>query len=197
MKKKSARLKHIKTEVEKIQNFGDEKDTMSIDVAVKNADSFLSEYNIGGKEIISHETAKFIDNVTEPVKAKQKLHLKISCENYSDKKEDVYKQAIDNYYINKFAGLDSEFKHALLLSFIMLIAGVVSFIFLHFFAKWEMPYIVNMLLEIIGWVFVWEFVELVFFRAQKILRARNKTFKILTAKITFGKLNTKSKTNTK
>jgi hypothetical protein len=60
-----------------------------------------------------------------------------------------------------------------------------------------MPYIVNILVEIIGWVFVWEFVELVFFRAQKILRARNKTFKILTAKITFGKLNMKSKPNTK
>lgn len=191
MKKESTRLKRIKSEVEKIQNFGDEKDTMSINIAVNNAESFLSEYNIGGKEIISHETAKFIDNVTEPVKPRHKLHINIFCENYSNKKEDTYKRAIDNYFINKFAGLDSDFKHTILLSLIMLFAGILSFVFLHFCVKFEFPYILNILVEIIGWVLVWEFVELIFFRAQKILRERNKTFKILTAKITFHKLNKK------
>ena len=98
--------KSIREKVKKLERANDEKDTVIVHLNIADSDMILSDYNAEGKEIISSDMATFIDNVTKPIKPRQKIHLKINCKNHSEQNENKFRNAIRNYYINEFAEID-------------------------------------------------------------------------------------------
>ena len=55
----------------------DEDGRVVVRINITDAEELLSVYNDHGKQIISHSTAQFINNVTKPIPNKQDIHLKI------------------------------------------------------------------------------------------------------------------------
>ena len=184
--------KRIKVVRNRIKNDEFETDDLGrpvVRINITDADSLLSVYNDDGMQIISEDTAEFINNITKPIPPKQDIHLKISCENYTKDKEEIYKSAITNYYINEFAHRDVKIKHNLINSIWLLIIGVVLFTLLYVMGKWwNVPDVIYLLVEVACWVFVWEAVDNLWIRRHEIKLIQYKELQIIFAEITFTKL---------
>ena len=97
MKKKSKapltkRMREIKERIDKEEYELDEDGRVVVRINITDAEELLSVYNDHGRQIISHDTAQFINNVTKPIPNKQDIHLKISCDSYTKDKEESYNQ---------------------------------------------------------------------------------------------------------
>ena len=125
MKRKSKkpltkRMREIREKINKEEYELDEDGRVVVRINITDADELLSVYNDHGRQIISHDTAQFINNVTKPIPNRQDIHLKISCDSYTKDKEDEYKNAITNYYVNEFAHWDINLRTTLVIALILL-----------------------------------------------------------------------------
>lgn len=166
----------------------DENGNPLVKINITDADSLLSVYNDDGLEIISNDTAKFIENMTKPIPRKQEIHLQISCEQYTADKEQKYKSAITNYYINEFAHRDMKLRHNTIISCVLLLSAIVSFMLYYFLGSIVTPRIILDLLEIFAWVLAWEAVDQFFLQRYLIKFDQLKALQIIYAKISFRKL---------
>ena len=92
-------IKNVRSRIAKDTFDYDEDGRVIIEVKVTDPDYLLSPYK-EEQEIISGETATFIDNLVKAAPKDKNLHLKLSCKNYTPDKRDVYKRAVENYYVN-------------------------------------------------------------------------------------------------
>jgi hypothetical protein len=182
------RFKDVRAKIKKDVFDIDEKGKPLVKINITDADSLLSVYNDDGLEIISGETAKFIENMTKPIPAKQEIHLQISCEKYTPDKEKKYKSAITNYYINEFAHRDMKLKRNTILSSVLLLSSIVAFMLFYFLSAITTPRIILDLLEIFAWVLAWEAVDQFFLQRYLIKFDQLKALQIIYAKISFRKL---------
>ena len=185
MKRKG--IKEIREKIQKMERANDDKDTVIVHLNISDSEVVLSDYNAEGKEIISSDMATFIDNVTKPIKPKQKVHLKINCKNHSEQNENKFRNAIRNYYINEFAEIDRKLKSNLLMSLIMLCAGLLGFTLHWLLGMINTPFIISTFVEVASWVFIWEFVDLLCLQRYFIRYKLIKKINIIYAKISFNK----------
>ena len=180
-------IKEIREKIKKKESANEDKDTVTVHLNVSDSDVILSDYNAEGKEIISGDMATFIDNVTKPIKPKQKIHLKINCNNHSEKNESIFRTAIRNYYVNEFADLDRKLRNNTIMSIIMLCAGLIGFTILWLLSMVNTPFILYTLVEVASWVFIWELVDLLCLQRYFIKYKLYKKANIIYAKISFNK----------
>ncbi|MBE5758223.1 MAG: hypothetical protein E7345_04835 [Clostridiales bacterium] len=185
MKTTREQIKKTKEKIKRLNEHNEERDTVIVHLTIKDESSVLSDFTAEGREIISNEMASFIDNVVKPIKPKQNIHLKIKCNKVNSEKEAVYKNAIKNYYINEFAEIDKKLKTNLIMSMIMLIAGLVGFGLLYILSAINTPFLILELLEVASWVFLWEMVDLLCLQRRFIKYKQLKKLKIIFAKVTF------------
>jgi hypothetical protein len=169
----------------------DDDGNVIVKINITDADSLLSVYNDDGMQIISEDTAEFINNITKPIPHRENIQLKISCDNYTKDKEEMYKESITNYYVNEFAHRDVKLKHNLINSIWLLSMGVIMFTLLFFMGEWNVPDVLYVLCEVVCWVFVWEAVDLLWIRRHEIKLIQYKELQIIFAKITFNDLKDK------
>ena len=186
--KTNKRLKTVRDRIKHDVFETDEFGRPVVRINITDADSLLSVYNDDGMQIISEDTAEFINNITKPIPPKQDIDLKISCDNYTKDKEAIYKSAITNYYVNEFAHRDVKLRHNMINSIWLLIVGVVLFTLLFFIGKWDVPDVIYLLCEVVCWVFVWEAVDNLWIRRHEIKLIQYKELQIIFAEITFTKL---------
>ena len=123
---KKQQIKNVRSRIAKDTFDYDEEGRVIIEVKVTDPEYLLSPYK-EEQEIISSETATFIDNLVKSAPKDKDLHLKLSCKSYTPDKSDMYKRAIENYYVNEFSDKDRQLEHNLFMAIIMLILGVVGF----------------------------------------------------------------------
>ncbi len=187
-KKLRKRLKRVRTRIDNDDWEYDENGRAIVDISITDADSLLSVYNSDKREALSAETAHFIDNVVKTISPKKDIHLYISCEKYTKEKEQTYKNAIINYYVNEFAEKDYKMKQNWIWSITLIIMSIIGFIGLHFIQAEGIWSVINVILDIAFWVLAWEAVDIMVFQ-QKLLRYDQiKDLKIIFAKISLSSL---------
>lgn len=180
--------KRVKDKIKKNKVDTDKDGRAIVRINIKDADSLLSVYNDNSREIISSETALFIDNVIKTVNPKDDIHLKISCEEYTSDKEQIYKNAITQYYLNEFADKERKLRQNTIMSITTLILAIISFVLLQLFTLWNVPNVIYQLMEVVSWVFAWETIDLLCFQRRLIKYEQIKDVKIIFAKISFKPL---------
>ena len=180
----SEQIKYIRNRIAKDTFDYDKDGRVIVEVQVTDPECLLSPYK-EDKEIISGETATFIDNLVKSAPIDKDLHLMISCKNYTPDKREVYKKAIENYYVNEFADKDRQLVHNLFMAITMLVLGVMCFALLYFMNIWEAPWIICELVDVAAWVFVWETVDLLMIRRVILKWQQKKDLKIIFAKMSF------------
>lgn len=191
--KTNKRIKMVRDRIKNDEFDTDESGRAIVKINITDADNLLSVYNDDGLQIISEDTAEFINNITKPIPHKQDIHLKISCVEYTKDKEQQYKDAITNYYVNEFAHRDVKLKRNMINSIWLLCIGIVLFTVLYFMGKYNAPDILYLLCEVVSWVFVWEAVDVLWIRRHEIKLIQYKELQIIFAKISFTKLDEKDK----
>lgn len=167
----------------------DENGRFIIDMMILDDESFISPF-CGGSPIISSDAATYLDNSIKTVPPKAQVALHISSEVISKDKEEIHVQSIRNYYRNEQKQLIRELLSNKLASLTMFIVGLIviaimiTFSFLGFGEIWIT------VLEIIGWVFVWEAVDKFVFERNKLKKDLLRANQLINAEVVF-KQNTK------
>jgi len=182
------KVKKLREDIEKDVFEEDDKGRSVININVAETDCILSKFNDDGMEIISPDMADFVNNLVKSVPIKKDVVLKIKCKDYSENKEKRYKKAIKNYYINEFADKDAKLKNNAIISLILFLVGVVGFAGLYLLKTFDAYWLIQDIVEVASWVFLWETVD-VFFLNRGILKWKQKRdLKIIYAEIIIEKL---------
>ena len=190
MEKIREKKKEIRNRIKKDVFGEDEKGRAVIKINITDSHSVLSDYNDDGDKIISSETAEFIDSLVKSVPKKKDIVLDIRSENYTKDKEEVYRKAIENYYVNKFADKDNKLKHNAFVTLIMLVLGVIGFTLLYILTRIDAHWLILDIVEVASWVFLWEMVDVFFLQNGYLKIAQKRYLKIIYSEKKFKKLST-------
>lgn len=166
----------------------DKKGRSVININVSETDCILSKFNDDGMEIISPEMADFINNLVKSVPVKKDIVLNIKCKDYSENKEKRYKKAIKNYYVNEFADKDAKLKNNALISAILFLVGVVGFALLYLLNVFGAHWLIQDIVEVASWVFLWEMVDVLFLNRGILKWKQKRDLKIIYAEIKIEEL---------
>lgn len=193
MKDLRKRFKKIRQTVKDDKFDLDDEGREIVDITISDSENLLSIYNPDGKKIISTEMANVIDNSTKSTSINKDIHLRFSCNSNSPEKEDIYKQAIKNYYLNEFADKERRLHNNFLITIFVFVMAVLFLALFFILEKVNCPWYLNYFIEIVAWVFAWETVDLIFFQRQLIRYEQRKDLQIIYAHITFLEIEKQGK----
>ena len=193
MKDLQKRFKKIRQTVKDDKFDLDDEGREIVDITISDSENLLSIYNPDGKKIISTEMANVIDNSTKSTSINKDIHLRFSCNSNSSEKEDIYKQAIKNYYLNEFADKERRLHNNFLITIFVFVMAVLFLALFFILEKVNCPWYLNYFIEIVAWVFAWETVDLIFFQRQLIRYEQRKDLQIIYAHITFLEIEKQGK----
>lgn len=159
-----------------------------VEINVYDAEALMSNFDSEGKEVLSKESAEFIDNAIKGLPRKKDIHLYVACEDYNKKKEQEYRNAIVNYYVNEFADKDIKLRSNWIWSSVLLLISFLGFALLHLLHLDELLYTLSYLLDIGFWVLAWEAVDIMVLQQRELRDEQKKDLKIIFSTITFNKL---------
>lgn len=183
MFQKHKELKALEKEAEKSTGKKVENGYFVLDMHCGENAEFLSSF-YSGERIISGEAADFIENRIGYTDVKNKLQLNIYGESEVDGQ--VYETALQNYYRNKFLYSRKEIKLNTVISLILTILAVLVFAVTITLDVLKVGSIVLEIVDIVGWVFMWEAVDIFFFQRRKLKFDMLKYAMIYSAKITIN-----------
>ena len=188
MKNIREKIKNVRNRIKNDDFDEDKKGRSVIKINVADDESILSKYNDDGQEIISSEMADFINNLVKSVPKEKDIVLNIKCSNYTEEKEKRYKKAIVNYYVNEFADKDSKLKNNSLISMLLFMIGVIGFVALYLLRTFEAHWLIQDIVEVASWVFLWETLDVFFLNRGIIKWKQKRDLKIIYSEIKFDKL---------
>lgn len=160
----------------------DEFGHIIVDINVSSSDSLFSPLSLENEPIISQETAEFLSHSTKHIENSKDIKLAISS-NDGNLDQPKLKRAIRNYYIQELTESNHNLKRNSILSIVMTIIGILVFaanILLSHFGVFE---IITTVLDVVAWVFVWEAVDIFFFRRAELKHQKLKSAQLLTAEV--------------
>lgn len=179
------RYKYVKEKLKNDPFELDEDGREIIDITISNHENILSPYSPDNKEIIDSSIADIINNSIKGTNYKKDVHLRITCNKYPPEKENLYKNAIINYYVNEFSDKERKLKNNLTIALITFILTIIGFIALVIVNNLDLYWAIIEFVDIVAWVFGWETVDLIFFQRQLIKNEQRIDLKIIFATITF------------
>ena len=162
----------------------DDNGKFIIDMMILDDESFISPF-CGRAPIISSDVATYLDNSIKTVPPKAKVTLHISSEVIAKDKEEVHVQSIRNYYQNERKQLIRELLSNKLASLTMFIIGLIVIAIMIAFSFLDFGEIWITILEIIGWVFVWEAVDKFVFERNKLKKDLLRANQLINAEVIF------------
>lgn len=165
-----------------------------INLVVYDDEDFLSPYSGDDQEIISQEVAGFLNSRAKRLKRHKQVHIKISSNKIEESEQKVYSRAIQNYYSNEKSEIERKQNFYLLIGSILTLAAIAIFTILYLLIiKLNLP-ILNEIITVIGWVFLWEAVDLFCIRTPLLQSQRRICQNLISAKITYHGLEPKART---
>ena len=167
----------------------DEEGRVVIDITIKDRSEVLSPFVIENKETINNEFANMLDNAVKSVPPKQKLHLKISCQEIEEKDKNIFESAIKNYYLNSSLECERKLKNNMKIFCIMVVLSLLSLGILFLVNFFSVYWLVTEVFDIVVWVFVWEAVDLIAFQRNMIKYERNRNLSLYECFISFTSID--------
>lgn len=165
-------LKNMRKQFETKNNIDiqyDDEGRALIKLLVKNDDNFLSPYSTKEKGTLSGEVSDFIEHSLMEVHCKEKIHFQIHGDTIDDAEKNEYTAAIRSHYSTCYKETVFEKKRLFVISMIMAFIAVITLSLMIFF---EVRGITNAVfvevIDIIAWVFMWEAVDIFFFRRSEL-----------------------------
>lgn len=162
----------------------DETNRFIIDMNILDNSAFLSPY-CGNLLLISSEVASYLENAIKYIPPKFDITLHIKSKDINDEKKNQYKNAIKNYFTNNILQLKREIFFQTIMSLIMLFIGIFIISLMLILSNNKVNIIQDTILEIAGWVFIWEAVDKFFFERHKLKYELRKAYQLCKAEIVF------------
>ena len=164
----------------------------NISLKLETIDDMFSPYSDENNLMIKPEIVAHIENCIDDEKRSSQvvIHIKTPYEVSEQSIKDCNK-AFKNYYRIKQEDDKKEINKMFLVSIILLLVGVAITIGQYFLMKANVHIVLQIITEIIGWAFVWEFVHICFFQCSvKRIKLKFNTL-MLNAKLIFNEKENK------
>ncbi len=152
--------KELETEAKKRKYTKDGKNHTVLNMTVKNDDDFLSVFSENNTPIISTEVAEFIENTASALPLKESLTLRIHSDCIDSEEQVIYRQAIKEYYVQKYISNERELKRNRLVMFLLAFAGILVLALALVYEYTGGGPIWTEVIDIVAWVFLWEAVDI-------------------------------------
>lgn len=144
----------------------DDSGRIVIDMVVKDDSDFLSVFSANQTPVISSDVAEFIENSTHSIRAGEPLTLRIKSNCIDNDEKELYKKAIKEYYSERYVAGARELKRNNVASLILALAGIFALIVALFLQYSFDSLIWAEVVDIAAWVFLWETVDIIFFKTR-------------------------------
>ena len=152
----------------------------TLHIEINDSSEVLSNFTEDSKPIINSEFANFLHNSVKDISVKDNITIEIVSKN--KEKSDNITSAIKNYYYNEFIESERKLKINLIFSLITFLVGTFA-LALTMVNSFTIPKVVNGVIDIFAWVFLWEAVDLFFFRRHELRYEQYRQMNFINAKI--------------
>lgn len=159
-----------------------------IDMTVKDDSDFLSKFSVTQTPVISGEVAEFLENSTHSVRPNEQLTLRVKSDCIDDTEKRVYKEAIKEYYAERYRANERELKVHNWIALTLAILGVVVLAFAIFWEYKVQSVLWAEVIDIVAWVFLWEAVDIKFFQTREMRIKRKRYGALFSMKIEYETL---------
>ena len=159
----------------------DEEGRAVIHMTVQDDGDFLSVYSRHGTPVISTEVADFIENSTHSLPPRTPVTLRIHSDCIDADEKKTYSAAIGEYYSEKYEAEKNEFRFHFWAVLALTLAGIIALVF----AFWVDHHIWSEVIDIAAWVFLWEAVDISFFKNRESRRRRRRYQSYLSMKVEY------------
>lgn len=166
-----------KKELKKIAN---KVGTNPVKISISDETSLFSPFAENNQTVISGEFANFLDNAVKDVPINEDLNLEITTNKYTEKS---ISKAIKNYYYSEFIETERKLKNNLLLTLITLFVGIGALAAALILTYNGTLVLLQGAIDIFAWVFLWETVDLFFFRRPELKFQQHRQINLINAKI--------------
>lgn len=133
-----------------------------INMTINDTTNLFSPYSQEGKPVISSEVADFLENCANEFHPKDPLKLNITCPSITEKTQQLFNQAIRNYYYNKLLDLIRDKRRKNIFGIVCSSIGILALAFMFIGDSLEFGKIIIEYIDIFAWVFIWEAVNILF-----------------------------------
>ena len=163
------------------------KENLSIiELRVENKSELYSKFSTDNNKVVNEEVISYIENSARKLPNKENLQINIESGTKLIKDEqDEFKEAFQKYYKNKNVENSKHTNFFYLLSIVFLLVGMACIVGLNFLKNSNVSYVAETILEVVSWVFIWEFVDILCFKIGIDFFKRRKNNKILKSEIVF------------
>ena len=154
----------------------------NLNVFINDDGAITAPYFTNDKETISQDFANFLEESIDNLPLKTNLTLTVNSN--KPLKNDL-KEKISNYYQNKIEQNSIKLKRITIASFFMLLIGALlltAYITLHLTNK---NFILLGVTEISSWVFIWESVDIFFFKRKELKLSKIKYVTLLNSTVNY------------
>lgn len=162
------------------------REQLTIETVISDENSILSPFS-GKEPTISGEFADYLETSLPHSSKTENVKLLFQCETITPDEETMYERAIKNYYERELEKTNLDLKRNGSGSLITLILGAIFLSLVVMMTTLELSEVLTAIFDILAWIFVWEAMDLFFFRRREIAEKRKKCQAILSAEITFNK----------
>lgn len=155
-------------------------------IQFNNIKDAYSKFSTDNNKVLDDSAGAYISESFKDLHSKSQKTLEIHLiENCEEKEKEECKTVIKKYFLNDYNEYKDENLKLTVISFSLLLIGLIFIGILIFLNRISAPYAISLILEIITWVFIWEFVDVfVFARFTNHIKMK-KIKKILNSEIIF------------
>lgn len=153
-------------------------------MAILDSSNFISPY-CGNAPVLGSEAVAYLDNAVKNIPAKKDIALHIKSNVLEEKNQKVYRIAIKNYYHNIIQQTARDLLRSTIVSFIMAAIGIAVIAVMLILTARGLNEIWDIVLEIIGWVFIWEAVDKFCFERHTLKQELRRAYQLKNADVQF------------
>ncbi len=165
--------------------FVENEENIIISVKSNHHDQIFSEYNYESKTTLNKNLCEYLWDNAKLAPADKNLTIKIHDTSNLSKSE--VESAIKTHYRREYADAKNDLKKINIFSLACTTLGVLFLIALFFLHKFVNNYFIDIIFEIIAWVFVWEAVDKWFLERPALHKRCIRIQKLYAAKIVIVK----------
>lgn len=153
-------------------------------VEINNINDIYSEFSSETTKVLKKSFAQHLEETCEEIDRDTTITIRVS-KKFNEQEKETAVKTIKKYYNNHAKQNSQEIKRNTLLSFVLLVISIGLIVALHFLNEMGVSYIISLLLEIVAWVFAWEFTDVLFFKCTGLRHEKIKNLTLLNCKIDF------------
>ena len=156
-----------------------------VDMNVKDDTDFLSVFSASDTPVISSDVAEFLENSTHSIRPDEQLTLRVKSACIDETEQRIYKAAIKEYYTEKYRVNERELKIQNIIALLLAVLGTLVLVFAVFLDYYVKSIVWAEVIDIVAWVFLWEAVDIKFFKTRELALQRKRYAMLIYMKIRY------------